>query len=98
HADVLASAAQNVSQESGHRRLAVRTGHGADRYPAVLAWREQVGDDRVTHGARLPFTGADVHAQAWGRVHLDDAPVHGLGDVAGDEIDSAHVQADQGRS
>ncbi len=75
HADGLAGAAEDMSDQPSGRRLAVDAGHGDQRNPAVILFREHHIDDRFTDRAGSPRRRLEVHPQSRTGVHLDDHPL-----------------------
>ena len=87
----------NVRQQTRCGGLAVGTGDRGNRYRTGSA----VGKEHVDHLARnitrAPCTGRHVHAEARRRVHFTDRTADvlvRLGDVGGEEIHAADVEAD----
>ena len=101
HAHALARGPENVGDQAGRRRLAVRSRNGHDGNPPVLSVGEHRGDDGFADGAGLACRRLQVHSQSGGRIDFDDHPAllfERHADVAADDVDAGDVQThDAGR-
>ena len=95
--DPVAGQLHDVADHARGGGLAVGAGDGADRDARLAAGREQHVDHRAGGVARRALAGRHVHAEARRGVDLADAAADvlvGLGDVGGEEVDAADVEAD----
>ena len=97
HAHAQAAGRQQVGRQSGGGGLAVGTRDGHHRDAPIFTSTEHALDDGFAHGATLAIRRRQMHAQAGGRVDLDDATalclqraVHALGQ----HVNATDVQAD----
>ena len=94
----MAGELEDVGQHAAGRGLAVGAGDRRDRDAARAVLGEQHFHHRPGNVARLALAGRDVHAEAGRGIDLADAAADvlvGLGDVLGQEIDAADVEADR---
>ncbi len=95
--DPVAGELHDVGHHARGGGLAVGAGDGADRDARLAAGREQHVHHRAGDVARRALARRDVHAEAGRGVDLADAAADvlvGLGDVGGEEVDAADVEAD----
>ena len=83
HPHLVAKASDDVGDDAGGRRLAIRAGDGDDRDAGRGSLGEEQVDDRFRDVLRLALGRVRVHPKTRSGVHLDDGPA-GLPDRLAD--------------
>ena len=100
HAYAQALGGKNMGNQPGGGGFAVGARHRHDRDAAIVVRREQQINHGLAHIAGFAKRGGQVHAQAGGGVHFNDAAALGLQGLEhgfGNHIHATNVQPNAGR-